>query len=335
MENFNRYFNDLTVIDVSIILIHFLICVAIAFYHWRRIKTDTDFYSLNFGKALPTILVCTIFATTIGGGTVIGYVNEMYRNPIILIFIITQPIYWLITSKIIISGIDKIKGCTSLTQVMNKIFGKPGKIIGFYVVVLESIGASSMQIVEFGFICEYFFQVNFLSGIVIGIVVINIYSLLGGLRGIIAIDIMQFLVFFIVIPASYVMTIKNSNFNGHFIDTISFSKFNMEFNLVIIISLLISSLIPEVAAPLMQRYLMLAHDKKALKTVFKKLFMISTPFMFSLCLIAYLIIINSEGKALSYNVILSYIDWLPIGIKGLMISGLFKAIKLTYRAENG
>jgi Na+/proline symporter len=302
----------------------------IGFYHWRKIKTDVDFYSLNFGKSLPTILICTIFATAIGGGTIMGYVNEIYKNPLILIFIITQPLYWIITSKVLLSGIDRIKDCKTLTQIMNRFYGKPGKIIGLYAVLIESIGASSMQIIAFGLICEYFFQLNFLSGVLIGIVVINIYSLLAGLRGIITIDIMQFLIFFIVIPASYVVMIKNSNFDDHFINTISFSKFNVEFNFVIIITLLIQSLLPEFAAPLTQRYMMLAHDKNALKLVFKKLFMITTPFMFSLCLIAYLIIINSERNVLlSTNVVFDYIDWLPLGIKGLMISGLFAVIMST------
>ena len=103
----------------------------------------------------------------------------------------------------------------------------------------------------------------------------------------------------------------------------------MEFNFVIIVSLLISSLMPDFAPPLTQRYMMLAHDKNALKLVFKKLFMISTPFMFSLWLIAYLIMINSEGKVLSTNVVFDYIDWLPLGIKGLMISGLFAVVMST------
>ena len=139
---------------------------------------------------------------------------------------------------------------------------------------------------------------------------------------------MQFLIFFIVIPASYVVMIKNSNFDDHFINTISFSKFNVEFNFVIIVSLLISSLMPDFAPPLTQRYMMLAHDKNALKLVFKKLFMISTPFMFSLWLIAYLIMINSEGKVLSTNVVFDYIDY-TFRYKRLMISGLFAVVMST------
>ena len=88
----------------------------------------------------------------------------------------------------------------------------------------------------------------------IGIIVINIYSLLGGLRGVITIDIMQFLIFFHS-NANFICVVYELKIQilMTFINTISFSKFNVEFNFVIIVSLLISSLMPDFAPPLTQR----------------------------------------------------------------------------------
>ena len=74
---------------------------------------------------------------------------------------------------------------------------------------------------------------------------------------------------------------------------------------------------------------MLADNIKGLKSVFRKLFMISIPFMFSICLIAYLFIITSVDNSISSNVIFNYIEWLPLGLKGLMISGLFAIMMST------
>ena len=79
----------------------------------------------------------------------------------------------------------------------------------------------------------------------------------------------------------------------------------------------------------MQRYLILASNVKVLKSVFKKLFMITIPFMLSICLIAYLVIIKSINEPFSSNIIFHYIEWLPLGIKGLMISGLFAILMST------
>ena len=61
------------------------------------------------------------------------------------IFIITQPLYWIITSKVLLSGIDRIKDCKTLTQIMNNFFGKDAKIIGLYTVLVDFTLGSSMQ----------------------------------------------------------------------------------------------------------------------------------------------------------------------------------------------
>ena len=51
--------------------------------------------------------------------------------------------------------------------------------------------------------------------------------------------------------------------------------------------------------------------------------------MLSICLIAYLVIIKSINEPFSSNIIFHYIEWLPLGIKGLMISGLFAILMST------
>jgi Na+/proline symporter/signal transduction histidine kinase len=323
------YLNNLTVLDIAIVAAHLLICICIGFYHLKTIKTDNDFCTLRKNKNLPSILVCTIFATSIGGGTIIGYIDEIYKNSIVLIYVLMQPFLWIITGKIVTSGIYKFQNCTTLTQIMYNLFGRYGKIIAFWTVLIDCIGATTIQILAFGAICNYFFKIDLWHGIIIGIAVINIYSILGGLRGIIAIDVFQFLIFFLIIPASYVVTIKNASFTGNFINSISLSNYDVEFNLPIAIGLLIASLIPELSAPFMQRYLLLASNVKVLKSVFKKLFMITIPFMLSICLIAYLVIMKSINEPFSSNIIFHYIEWLPLGIKGLMISGLFAILMST------
>ena len=324
-----KYLNDLTILDITIVIFHLAICIGIGFYHLKSIKIAHDFCTIKASKILPSILVCTIFATSISGGTIIGLINEIYSNPIVLLYVITQPFYWIVTSKIITSGIHKFKGCTTLTQVLSKIWGKLGRYIGLYTVIIDSIAFITIQLLAFASICSYFFEMDYITSLVIGIVVINAYSIMGGFRGIVAIDVFQFLIFFVIIPVSYVVTIQTVSFTGNFVNSISLSNYNIEFSLPIAIGLITASLLPEIAAPFMQRYLMLADNTKALKLVFKKLFMVAIPLMLSICLIGYLIIVKSPDKTLVSDIIFSYIDWLPLGVKGMMISGLFAIIMST------
>ena len=317
-------------VPAFIVIVHLLACIGIGFYHFRKIKTGEDFCTLQYTKNIPTILVCTIFATAIGGGTIIGAIDEICRNHMFLFFLLSQPFLWIITQKVVLSGIGNFKECTTLTQILNKLFERTGKFVGFYGVIIDAIKATSIQVLAFGTVCQFFFGIDLLNGMIIGIVVINTYSMLGGLRGIIAIDVFQFLIFFAVIPASYVYTIiTNSNLTEPFFTSFDVTNFKMEINPLLSISLLITSLLPEFSAPFMQRYLVLASHPKELKSVFKKLFMITVPFMMSIALIAYLIIVNSGGNPPTKDAIFSYISLLSPILKGMMISGIFAILMST------
>ena len=298
------YFNKIAVLDIIIVVMHLLICICIGLYHLNKTRTEKDFYTVKGVKNLPLMLLCTIFATAVGGNTIIGYIDEIYNNPMVLLFIITQPFFWIVTSKIVTSGINKFNGCTTLTQIMYRLFGKHGNIITIFAVIIDCIGATTIQIFAFGSICHYFFGLNLWYSIIIGTLVINIYSISGGFKGIIAIDVFQFLIFFFIIPVSYIIMIQNVEYNGNFLHSISLSNYNFKFNLITSIGLLTASLMPELSAPFIQRYLMLANNIKALKIIFKKLLLITTPFILSICLIAYLIIIKVvNNNTLPSNII--------------------------------
>ncbi|MFQ3307423.1 MAG: putative membrane protein YwzB, partial [Candidatus Midichloriaceae bacterium] len=111
-----RYLNDLTILDIVIVVSHLLICIGIGFYHLKSIKTDKDFCTMDIGKHFPLILICTLFATAIGGGTIIVYIDEICKNPVVLFFIIAQPFYWLITSKVVTQG-----NCMKFSECQNRL----------------------------------------------------------------------------------------------------------------------------------------------------------------------------------------------------------------------
>jgi Na+/proline symporter/signal transduction histidine kinase len=322
---------NLSIFDISLVLIHILICFGIALYYFRKIKKADDF---SFGlKNYSTIMfVCTIFATGIGAGTAIGYVDHLYNGGlIILIFILSQPFFWLISSKFLVPKICNMQFCSTISQVMEKLYGRSGGFITVLVSVVEVIGAICVQAIAIGAMCTYFFGMNFSLGVLLGYVVISVYGMIGGMRGIMAIDIYQFMIFFLIIPIAY--AIVSWKFNGveQVILNIPVSTFEFDFsfkNIVILLSFLTASLVPEISPPLMQRYLMLATTPKKLKIVLQNLFFISIPFMLSLCVIAYIMKANDVG--LTENVIFRFISYyVPIGIKGLMIVGLFAVIMST------
>ena len=151
---------NLSIFDISLVVIHVFICFVIAFYYFRKIKKADDF---SFGlKNYSTIMfVCTIFATVVGAGTTIGYIDELYNGGIIiLIFVLLQPVFWLITAKLIVPKIYNLQFCSTISQVMEKLYGKSAGFLTVLVAVIEAIGFICVQAIAVGAMCEYFFGMS-------------------------------------------------------------------------------------------------------------------------------------------------------------------------------
>ena len=50
-----KYLNDLTILDITIVIFHLAICIGIGFYHLKSIKTAHDFCTIKASKILPSI----------------------------------------------------------------------------------------------------------------------------------------------------------------------------------------------------------------------------------------------------------------------------------------
>ena len=91
-----------------------------------------------------------------------------------------------------------------------------------------------MQSMALGVIFEYFFGIEFTYGVFIGYGSIALYGMIGGIRGIMAIDVYQFIIFFLIIPIAY--AVVSTHFNGveEVLLKIPKSEFKFEFNLKIL-----------------------------------------------------------------------------------------------------
>ena len=109
-------------------------------------------------------------------------------------------LYWFITSKIFASRIYKFSDCISLSEVMERLYGRSALYATNFSVLLDSIGFISIQIAGMGYLFKYFFQIYYTYGATLGFIVFTTYSIFGGIRAVILTDVMQFLIFFIVFP---------------------------------------------------------------------------------------------------------------------------------------
>jgi len=316
------------VIDCIIFGIFMLICLILGIKSSGKIKTLEQF-ALGYKGITSTALICSLLSSAIGSGITMGAAEKAYLFG--LVFVICQlftPLAWYIVSLIIPPAIEKLKGCITISDVMSRYYGDSGRYLVAILALSSSLLAMIVQALAMGHLFHYFFGIKPIYGMLAGYGVLTSYSMLGGIKAVIVTEVFKFIVFFVVIPASYAFaSIKSGGF-PHLMenlpDSFKFLEFNKE-NILQIIALIFYSVFPRYDAPLIQRCLMVP-DKKKLTASFRNITVLYVPFSISFCAIAYVVkgyMPDMDAK----EIVFYYIEFfLPIGMQGLMVAGLFAII---------
>src|SRR5690606_16525402 len=147
------------------------------------------------------IMVATMTATMIGSGLTLGFISSVFSTGIIYIFIsLGNPISPLIVAQVFVSRIEKFSDCISIGDIMAKSFGKNARIITGICGALHCAAAVGAQISAIGFVVQYFLEVPYFAGVLIGCGTVIAYSTMGGVKAVTATDVLQFAVLIIAIP---------------------------------------------------------------------------------------------------------------------------------------
>lgn len=317
-------------IDILITIVYLSLCLVLGLSKGKTIRTLRQF-AVGAGNAKAPLLTAVTFATVIGAGSTVGAVGKTYTLG--LIFVIAQlmiPLFWLISAKIFAHSIERFKDCLTLSQVMYKLYGRPGRWVASVLSLLISAGVIAAQATAIGHIFNYFFKIDITLGILLSYGILTIYSTSGGIRSVVLTEVFQFTIFFFIIPLSCILFLTKLGNIEAIIPALPPYYLAIELsytNIIMLISLIIYHLLPDFSGPSMQRYLMAANSGELRKSL-RTLALISIPFTLSLCFIAYVIYV-ADHNIKPEDVLLSFTNQLPIGIKGLMITGLFAIIMST------
>ncbi|MFN8833018.1 MAG: sodium:solute symporter, partial [Alphaproteobacteria bacterium] len=325
--------NNLHAIDIAVIIGYLILCLVIGLYKAGKIKTIRE-YTLGTGRISTVVLLFTIFATHVGAGSTIGVVEKVHSMGLIFaVTLLAQPLFWLITTKIFAGNIDVFKkaGCMSVSDVMQILYGKPGKWVTNVVSIFFSIGIIALQIGAIGYLFNYFLGISHLQGAMLGFGVLVIYSLFGGIRAVALTDTFQALVLLIAIPIACSIAFHEVGGYNELIARLPSTHTSIVFtkeNVVLLAGMLFFTLMPLSEGTFMQRYLM-ANDSKQLTKALKMIIYISLPVASVVYLIGF--IIKVKAPDVDPNIAFFYLisNYLPVGITGLLITGILAAIMST------
>jgi Na+/proline symporter/signal transduction histidine kinase/CheY-like chemotaxis protein len=322
---------NLHTIDISIVVGYLVLCLIIGLFKFGKIKNIRD-YTLG-NKPFPTaVLIATTFATVVGAQVIIGNIGKAYELGLVFIIpLFFIPIAWLITAKIFAPnlGLFRKHKFMSLSDIMEHWYGKTGRWITNISSVIATIGITAISTIGIGYLLHYFMNIPETTGMLIGLGIVTCYSAFGGILSVAFTDVFQFLIFFIALPLACAMGYhKVGGFEKVFSSLPDTHTTINTGNIVLFLSLIFYSLMPDTSIPFIQRSL-IAKDKKQFAYSFSSVGILMIPLLLITCLISlvtYKTNANIEpGVALYY-----FVDhYLPLGIKGLMIAGLLAVIMST------
>lgn len=323
--------NSIHIIDAAIVGVYLIACIWIGLYRFKSTRTLRE-YTLGRGDFPDIVIVTTILATFIGAGSVTGIVAKTYELGMFCIAThLCIPLFWLIMVEIYAKNINQFRGCMSLSDIMELLYGQPGRWITNILSTLLSVVIITIQAKVMGYTFQYFFQIPSFYGTSISILILAFYSALGGIRAVTFTDLFQFAVFITVIPLTCSYAYHNAGGYNVVINSlpekIRILDLNKD-NIWLFLSLLFFHLLPIASNPYVQRFLISSSSWQLVRCL-RVIAVIHLLFIILVCLIG--LVVRSQAPDIDpYTAFIYFIEnYLHVGIKGLAIAGLLAVVMST------
>lgn len=187
-------------LDNVIIVAYLLITLVVGLYCGRNTKTMYDFAVA--GKSVPSsVLVATTLATVIGGGSTLGLTEKVFGIGFIyVVAIVGDAFAMMFMAYLTARRIDQFANMISVGDIMGSFYGKVGKVLTGIAGTILGLGLVGAQVGAMGYLLHFVFDISQTVGILISCGVVVVYAAFGGIRAVIATDIIQFVVLVITIP---------------------------------------------------------------------------------------------------------------------------------------
>jgi len=189
-------------IDNFIVLTYLIMILVIGIYYRSKSGNFKSYANVKDStRKNKLILVATIFASSVGGGTTFGIAEKAFSGDISYSYglILTLPVD-LLVAYYIVPRIIKHYGAESVGDIMSKYYGTIGRFITGIASVIVSVGLVAAQISVSGHIFRYILKIDYIEGVVLSYGIVIIYTTIGGLRSIMFTNLLQFFAMILAIP---------------------------------------------------------------------------------------------------------------------------------------
>jgi len=320
-------------LDHCIVYFFLILTLGIGLYAGRHIKTIKD-YAIADKKYNAGILTITFLATLIGGGSTISETSNIFNDGIITTLTFGMLVFTLLfIGRYIAPKMKQFKNCLTLGDVIGTLYGKKSKILAGLTGSLFSIFVTSLQMLALGTTLETLLDIPLYIGLSTSSLLIVGYASFGGIKSVTTTDVLQFAVLIVIIPVIAQVAVQEVGGLQPLFQSLPPEKFNIfhHKNKLLYLGNLLSGVLFSVillSPPFIQRMLMAANQNHA-RSMYVYSALVKIPFCLMIMLIGLSISVLyphiPSQTALPYAIKML----LPIGAKGLAISGILAVIMST------
>jgi SSS family solute:Na+ symporter len=187
-------------LDYAIIAGYLIAILLLGLWSGKGMKTLSDF-SVSHRSYGSLVIFATLSASFIGGGFSIGNAEKVFSLGIANIVALWGfSLKEILVARFIAPRTGNFPGVISVGDLMDRGYGKFGRIVSGLFSVFLCAGVVGAQVGAMGKIFNVFLDIAPIWGILIGCGIVIAYSTVGGMKAVVLTDIVQFCVLAVGIP---------------------------------------------------------------------------------------------------------------------------------------
>ena len=202
-------------IEQIMIYVTLLVFLGVGILFKDKPKNMKD-YSLGTRLFTKPMLIATMVATLIGGGSTIGQTALLYDQGMLYVIpVLAEIVGYLVFGYLIVPKFKEYYGSLTVVELLSKLYGKSVKPMVGTIAYLFCFGALAMQVKAVGIILQSTIGDTTVLPIILSFMIITIYAAFGGITSVIKTDVVQFIIFMVVLPIIVICTLKEiGGFDG-------------------------------------------------------------------------------------------------------------------------
>lgn len=315
-------------LDYCIIAAYFALILFVGIWVSKSVKNLDDFSTGNRGYSAAFVFA-TLSASFIGGGFTMGLAEKVFTMGLVYVVAL-----WgfsakeILVATVIAPRMTPFKDAMSVGDIMGQLYGRRSKILTGFASGLVCAGIAGAQFAAFGYVLNVLTGIASVYGIIFGTIVVIIYAALGGMKSVVANDVIHFCVLIIALPLVLFFGLQHAGGFNKVIQSVPIDHTSLfgSLSVVTVLGLFLNFFFGEtLVPPYVQRLLIGRNFKETSRGTFWS-GMLSIPFFLLVGFIGLTALtINPQ---LDPNLALPYVitTVMPVGIKGLAIAGMMAVV---------